>query len=147
MNNNGSSFYKTIYNHIANLTEKDGLIIEKKTTKRGDEFLIIKCANREFNQNYDIYTMIWKNQFIKCNLIQISGHFGNDHFKIFFSCDLSETPNFNIFDFANKDKCQDLYDNRHKFFDHLDTNLNDRITIYKDTKKMLSKLAKLLTIE
>lgn len=119
----------------------EGFKIEQNYSKRvKDEFINLRLWEK--SQDYDIQIMIWKKLFTQCHILQVSGHHGNHYFKVFFQL---HDGHIKIFDFAHKDKCPQLYDNRHKFLDHLPENEHIRKRIYKDTKKLLKRFSIITT--
>lgn len=137
MNNN---FYKDTFNKLKLKSEDLNFSIEKNYSKRvKDEFLILRLKPK--NDEYDIQIMIWKKLFTNCHIFQVSGHSNKKGFKIFFKI---EDNGFKLFNFNDRSSCPDLYEKKHIFLDHLDENENERKKIYRDTKKNLLELKKLL---
>lgn len=135
MNNYKELFYKIKKSNLGDLS------IESNFSKRiKDEFLILRSS--QSNQNYDIHIQIWKKLFSNCSILQVSGHYDNQHFKVFFKLDGNDIK---LFNFADRESCRDLYDKKHKFLEHRDDNLKERKRIYRDTKKLLEKFNKILS--
>jgi len=135
MNNYKELFFKIKKSNLEEFT------IERNFSKKAkDEFLILRLSKP--NNNYDIQIQIWKKLFSNCKIFQISGHHNNNYFKIFFQI---HNNHIQLFNFANKSSCRDLYDNKHKFFEHTPENEQSRKKIYRDTKKLTKKFQNLIS--
>ena len=128
-------------NSLQNLYElvknsNDSVFIkESNYSKRlKDEFIVLRLKSS--NQDYDINIMLWKKVFTACGIFQVSGHIGNQSFRVFF---VINDGKVDLFDFSNKEACQMLYDKNHRFLEIRDDNLDLRKKIYRDTKQLRNK--------
>ena len=75
-----------LHNLFSSLKEGKGLEgfkLEQNYSKRvKDEFINLRLWEK--SQDYDIQIMIWKKLFTQCHILQVSGHHGNNYFKVFF---------------------------------------------------------------
>lgn len=135
-----NKLYKDIFYKIKNSSLKNFIKDSNFSKKMKDEFIVLRLT--ESSQDYDIQIMIWKKVFTNCNIFQVSGHIGNQSFRVFFELDEN---GIKLFNFQNKESCKELFDNNHKFLEIKDDNLDNRKKIYRDTKKLIRQLKLFLT--
>jgi hypothetical protein len=126
--------FQNLFQLIKN-SDDNTFIKESNYSKRvKDEFIVLRL--KPSNQDYDINMMVWKKVFTECGIFQVSGHIGNQSFRVFFIVDNDE---INLFDFSNKESCKTLYDKNHRFLEIKEDNLDTREKIYRDTKQLTNK--------
>ena len=125
---------QNLYELIKN-SNQSVFIKESNYSKRlKDEFIVFRLKSS--NQDYDINIMVWKKVFTTCGIFQVSGHIGNQSFRVFF---IDNNGKVDLFDFSKKSElCDILYDKNHRFLEIRDDNLDIR-KIYRDTKQLMNK--------
>lgn len=125
---------QNLYEFVKNSNESV-FIKESNYSKRlKDEFIVLRL--KPSNQDYDINIMLWKKVFTECGIFQVSGHIGNQSFRVFF---VINDGKVDLFDFSNKEVCKILFDKNHRFLEIRDDNMDTRKKIYRDTKQLRNK--------